>query len=270
MKKLSVLALAMLCLIPGALLAGHHEQAEDHAAEMEEWVAANMPGEHHEHLGRMVGHWTYTTTGSMGDSEGTMHAKSVFDGRYVMHTWNGSFMGQDFVGHGLDGYDNALGKYVGVWVDNSSTGIQVSHGKCANEECSETVSKSEMTGPDGNMMKSKSHMVWDGNDSFTMTMYMVPEEGDPVEQMTLVATRHDCDENCELHGEHHGDKHAKHAMKAAEAEMAKVEAEMEVEMEEASEAMAEAEEAMEMAEDAMEDAQEAMEDASEAMESGDE
>ena len=293
-KKLSLVALAALCLMPGVVLAGDHEQDADHDAEMKAWVAANEMGEHHEHLARLVGHWTYTTSGPTGDSEGTMHAKPVFDGRYVMHTWNGPFMDQEFTGHGLDGYDNALGKYVSVWVDNFSTGIQVSYGKCLNEDCSELGTKSKMMGPDGNMMKQKSHTVWDGNDSFTMKMYMVPEEGDPVEQMTMVVTRHECDGECEHHAEHHADKHMEHEQKAAEmeekaaameaeAEMMEakaevmeakaemMEAEMEAEaeaMDAAEEAMEEAGEAMEMAEEAMEDAAEVMEEAADAMDEG--
>ncbi len=257
MKKICVLMLGVMCLLPLAAWAGDEPEGMD---EMAAWMAANQPGEHHEHLGRLVGHWTYTTTGPMGDSEGTMKAKSMFDGRYVMHTWKGQFMGSEFVGHGLDGYDNAKGKYVSAWVDNFSTGIQMSYGKCANDDCTEMVTKSEMMGPDGSTVKQKSHTVWDGNDSFTMKMYMVPDEGDAVEQMTLVATRHVCDETCEHHDEHYAKKkHMKHEMKEAKAEM-------EAEMEAAEEAMEEAEGAMEMAQEAMEEAEEAMEEAAEAIE----
>lgn len=262
MKKFWLLMLALACVAPAATLAGHHEgeQEGEHKemagdmAEMEAWVAANQPGSEHEVLQRMVGEWTYTTSGPMGESEGTMHAESIFDGRYVLHHWKGSFMGQDFEGHGVDGYDTMQGKYVSGWIDNFSTGVMTSHGECANEDCTEMVSWSKAMGPNGEMQKSKSHFAWNGDDSFTMTMYMVPEEGDPVEQMTLVGTR--------VEGEAHADMEAAEAeMEAAEGEMEAAEAEMEAAEAEMEAAEAEAEEAMEEAEEAMEEASEVIEEA---------
>lgn len=197
MRKVFVWMLAFACMVPVVALAGHHEgehegekeMASDPAAEMEAWLAANEPGAEHEVLQRLVGDWTYTTSGEMGETEGTMHAESIFDGRYVLHHWQGSFMGQDFEGHGVDGYDKMQGKYVSGWIDNFSTGVMTSHSECVNEDCTEMKSWSESMGPDGKMHKSKTHTTWDGDDSFTMTMYMVPDEGDAVETWRLTATR---------------------------------------------------------------------------------
>ena len=264
MRKYCVMLLALACVAPAVVMADHHESEDakhdmgDHMAEMEAWMAANQPGEHHEVLQRMVGEWTYTTTSPMGEaSEGTMHAKSIFDGRYVMHHWNGSFMGQEFEGHGVDGYDTMLGKYTSGWIDNFSTGVMTSKGECTNDDCSEMVSWSKSAGPDGKMHKSKTHTTWNGNDSFTMKMYMVPEEGDAIEQMTLVANR--------VEGDAHADMmDAKADMAEAEAEMAEAEAEMAEAEAEMAEAEAEVESAMAEAEGMKAEAEAAMEEAADA------
>lgn len=253
MRKLFMTLLAVICMAPALALADHHEAQEgkeemaasegaaaDHMAEMEAWMAANQPGPEHEVLQRMVGDWTWTSTSPMGESsEGTMHAESIFDGRYVLHHWKGSFGGMDFEGHGVDGYDTMKGEYVSGWIDNFSTGVMTSHGECTNDDCSESVSWSKSTGPDGKVHKSKSHIAWDGADSFTMTMYMVPEEGDPVEQMTIVGTRAEGHDHAKAKGHDHAKmkeakaemKEAKAEMKAAEAEMAEAEAKAEAMME---------------------------------------
>lgn len=267
MRKLFITLLVVMCMAPALALADHHEAQEgkeemateetaaDHMAEMEAWMAANQPGPEHEVLQRMVGDWTWTSTSPMGESsEGTMHAESIFDGRYVLHHWNGSFGEMDFEGHGVDGYDTMKGEYVSGWIDNFSTGVMTSHGECTNDDCSESVSWSKSTGPDGKVHKSKSHMAWDGADSFTMTMYMVPEEGDPVEQMTIVGTRAEGHDHAKM-------KEAKAEMKAAEAEMADAEAEMAEAEATADEAMAEAAEMEAEAEEAMDEAAAAADEA---------
>lgn len=257
MKKLFVTLLAVVCMAPAMALADHHgadEGKEEMAAEMEAWLEANEPGAEHEVLQRLVGHWTYTTSGEMGESSGTMHAESIFDGRYVLHHWKGSFMDMDFVGHGVDGYDNAQGKYVSGWIDNMSTGVMTSHGECSDGDCTELVTWSKHPGPDGEMMKTKSVATWDGPDSFTMTMYMVPEEGEPVQHMQIVGTRAEGHDHAKM-------KEAKAEMKAAEAEMADAEAEMAEAEATADEAMAEAAEMEAEAEEAMDEAAAAADEA---------
>ncbi len=286
MRKYCVMLLALACLAPAVVMADHHEGEDakhdmgDHMAEMEVWMAANQPGEHHEVLQRMVGDWTYTTTSPMGEaSEGTMHAESIFDGRYVLHHWKGSFMGREFEGHGVDGYDTMKGKYVSGWIDNFSTGVMTSKGECTNDDCTEMVTWSKSAGPDGKMHKSKTHVTWNGDDSFTMKMYMVPEEGDPVEQMTLTATRAGGHADAEMKDTYDEMSEAKaeadSAMAEAEAEMDEAKAEMDSAMAEAEGMKAEAEAAMagaeaevaEAAAEAADAAVEAVEDAaSEAVE----
>ena len=280
MKKTFVLMLGILCLLPGMALADcgkDHGEGHEHAAmdEMAAWMAMSKPGEHHERLAKMAGHWTYTSNGEMGESSGTMYAKKIFDGRFVITTWKGEFGGMDFVGHGLDGYDNIAGKYVSTWIDNFTTGVQVSHGKCADDDCTSTVYKAEMMGPDGNPVKSKTLVTWNDDDTFTLDMYMVPDEGEAKKHMQIVASRAECDGSCKHHkhaAKCEGDCDHKHHAKA-KADMAEAKAEMaeaKAEMAEAEAEMAEAEAEMAEAEAEMEEAAEALEEAAEGMAEGDE
>ena len=79
------------------------------------------PGEQHKQLARMSGDWTFTQKFWMapgqppGESSGTMHADVLLGGRYVEHSWHGSFMGMPFEGRGTEAYDNVGKQYVSSW-----------------------------------------------------------------------------------------------------------------------------------------------------------
>lgn len=100
--------------------------------------------ENHKLLGDLSGDWTYTIKMWMGDpnakpqeSKGTAKSKPIMGGRYTVMDVRGKFQmpGADgkmkeseFLGMGVDGYDNVKKKFVGSWVDNMGTGIMQSEG----------------------------------------------------------------------------------------------------------------------------------------------
>jgi hypothetical protein len=101
------------------------------------------PGENHKHLQELVGTWSYTVKWWMSPeappnvSSGTMVARPVMDGRYVisenigkMHMpgQDGKPMDMEFKGMSVEGYDNAKKKFVASWIDNMGTGIMMSEG----------------------------------------------------------------------------------------------------------------------------------------------
>jgi Protein of unknown function (DUF1579) len=101
--------------------------------------------ENHKLLTGLDGNWDYTikmwmdgdTSKKPQESKGSATRKSIMDGRFATMDVKGKFMmpgadgkmkDMDFVGHGLEGYDNAKKKFVGSWVDNMGTGIMMSEG----------------------------------------------------------------------------------------------------------------------------------------------
>ncbi len=71
------------------------------------------------------------------ESKGTAVRKSIMDGRYFVMDVTGKMEmpGPDgkkketqFKGMGIEGYDNVKQKFVGSWIDNMGTGIELSEG----------------------------------------------------------------------------------------------------------------------------------------------
>jgi hypothetical protein len=101
--------------------------------------------ENHKLLADLDGNWTYTIKFWMNpdpnakpeESKGTAVRKSIMNGRFSTLDVTGkmNMSGPDgkkkemtFVGHGIDGYDNAKQKFVGSWIDNMGTGIMFAQG----------------------------------------------------------------------------------------------------------------------------------------------
>src|SRR5215510_6178115 len=95
---------------------------------MEEMMAKlAAPGPQHERFKKLAGDWNLTVKWTMDPSQpmqvtnSTSTITTLLDGRYCQEQTTGEMMGKPFQGMGLTGYDNALKKYVGVWIDNMGT-----------------------------------------------------------------------------------------------------------------------------------------------------
>jgi hypothetical protein len=104
--------------------------------DMATMAASATPGEMHKHLAKSVGTWSGKTKmwmmgdGPAVDSACTVTVSSLFDGRYQKVEWAGEMPGVGpFTGQGVNGYDNAIGKFVSSWVDNWGTGITTGTGE---------------------------------------------------------------------------------------------------------------------------------------------
>jgi hypothetical protein len=101
--------------------------------------------ENHKLLADLDGNWTYTIKFWMNpdpnakpeESKGIAVRKSIMNGRFStldvtgkmeMPGPDGKKKEMTFVGHGIDGYDNAKQKFVGSWIDNMGTGIMFAQG----------------------------------------------------------------------------------------------------------------------------------------------
>lgn len=89
--------------------------------------------EHHKHLVAMAGEWEGTITMFMPDAE-PMVSPARETVRPVGELWTVSdfssdMMGMAFHGHGTNGYDPERKKYVGTWIDSTSTYLTVMEGE---------------------------------------------------------------------------------------------------------------------------------------------
>ncbi len=103
-------------------------------AMMAAWQRAMTPGKGHARLEPLVGKFDVSVKLWMqpgappSEGSGTSTQKWILGGRYLQQTYRGKSMGMPFQGVGHTGFDNAVNKYVGTWMDTMGTGIMTSIG----------------------------------------------------------------------------------------------------------------------------------------------
>jgi hypothetical protein len=143
---------SLICAKPGHIAGYRHQRgdssertAENPQEMMKQMMEMSKLNENHKLLSSLDGNWNYTIKFWMNpdpnappqESKGTATRKSVMGGRYVMMDVTGKMQmpGEDgkmkdvqFKGMGLEGYDNVKKKFVGSWIDNMGTGIELAEG----------------------------------------------------------------------------------------------------------------------------------------------
>ena len=143
------------------------------------------PGPEHEVLKKLEGTWDATMKFGGAESKGTMTYKMDLGGLWLVSSFEGEFAGMKFSGKGLDTYDAAKKKYVGVWFDSMSTTPMLMEGDYDKSRKALTMI-GDGPGPDGKPTKWKSVTEMPDNDNMTFHMYM----GDGKEPMfTIVYKR---------------------------------------------------------------------------------
>jgi hypothetical protein len=129
------------------------------------------PGPEHEALKKLVGTWEATLNAGGMESKGTMTYKMDLGGLWLVSEFEANMFGQKFTGRGLDSYDAAKKKYVGIWVDNMVTSPLVMEGTW--DEAKKTLTMAG-TGPgmDGKPTKFKTVTEWRDDDTFHFGLYM--------------------------------------------------------------------------------------------------
>jgi hypothetical protein len=132
------------------------------------------PGPEHKMLLEAVGTWEGTVTMYMGETAMTPGpAKEVIEpigGFWTQSKFSCELMGMSYVGTGCIGYDPAKHQYVGTWIGNMSSELDVMTG-----EMDATGKKLVMhwMGPDqatGKIVPQRNETVF-GKDSYTATFY---------------------------------------------------------------------------------------------------
>ena len=109
-------------------------EGEDMAAAQNAWMEYMTPGPMHEMMAKSVGEWNTKSSLWMNPggeplvTEGKATAEMILGGRYLKMTHSGTIMGMPFEGISIQSYDNALGRFTGIWIDNMGTGIAITKG----------------------------------------------------------------------------------------------------------------------------------------------
>ena len=155
----------------------------------------------HAILKKDVGTWDATIKFWMGPdgkadpSAQPMESKGTETGRLVGEFWlvsdfKGEFAGMPFEGHGTTGFNPQTKKFQGSWVDSMNPFAM--HMESTYDERTKTMtSLGKGVGPDGKETKSKSTVVYDGDNKRTFTMYDLKAGTDNewLRSMEIVYTR---------------------------------------------------------------------------------
>ena len=163
-------------------------------AEMEAYMKAGTPGEPHKQLAAMAGKYSvairsWQEPGCPATEEtGTATRSMALDGRVLVEQFSGTMMGSPFNGHGMTGYDNAVGQYWSTWNDNMSTGIMVSTGSCDEKNaCTFTGSWNDPVRK--TPVKSRMTTRWTDAGTEVFEMYGPDKQGREMKMMEITYKR---------------------------------------------------------------------------------
>ncbi|MCH7870636.1 MAG: DUF1579 domain-containing protein, partial [Planctomycetes bacterium] len=195
--KIRSITLSLACLTLTALLAapalsqdkdyntGQKADVQKMSPEAQAWEKAAAPNENHRRLNYAVGKWNCTVkmwepgAEQPGVSKGTDVSKWILGNRFLATEFEGSYMGQQFSGRGIGGYDNINQRYFNVWVDTMSTGPTTETG--TYDESAKTFTfTGEFNSPMGSKMYSRTVIKIVSDDKHILTMY----HGETAEKLT--------------------------------------------------------------------------------------
>lgn len=185
-----VLALVVVAVATPAV--GGEEAA---APDMEAMMKLAQPGEHHEHMAQLVGTWKshgrfWMQPGAPPqEADGSAEITPMLGGRFFHTRFKGAFMGMPFEGIGIDGFDNAKGKHIGMWVDSMGTMMMTAEGEC--EDGGKILRMvSEFDDPmSGARLKMKQVTTRVSNDELKYEAFMSGPDGQEFKAMEIVYTR---------------------------------------------------------------------------------
>jgi len=162
---------------------------------MAEMAALSKPGPQHAQLAKYVGDfkadvqmWMDPSQPPM-KSEGKLHNEMALGGKFLMGTYEGTFMDQPFHGMSCSGYDNGKKKWTNGWVDDMSTGTMYAEGDA--DESGKTITlTAEMYCPQTKgLMKVREITKFVDDDHMTYEMHMPGPDGKEMKCMEINYTR---------------------------------------------------------------------------------
>ncbi|MGH7131258.1 MAG: DUF1579 domain-containing protein [Phycisphaerales bacterium] len=168
-------------------------------AMMDQCIKDGMPGEPHKHMADMVGTWNAECKMYMDPTKeptittGKMVSKAMWDGRFIVGDFTGTFMGKPFSGQMTWGYNNVEKRYESTWRDSMGTATMFMTGTASPDWKTYTsTGDCAMNMPDGQKMAFKSREVIQviSPDKHTMTMYRSDPTGQgEMKEMEITYTR---------------------------------------------------------------------------------
>ena len=161
---------------------------------MEVYKKLAIPGAPHRILADLAGSWTTRTRGWMEpdkppmEGTGACEQKMILDGRYLQQEYTGEMMGDQFAGLNILGYDNFTGKYVSIWIDSMSTGINYFEGSGSADGKTITQESSYEDPVRGPMVWRSITKIVDIN-TVESEMYLIPKGGTEEKMMEMTMTR---------------------------------------------------------------------------------
>lgn len=133
------------------------------------------PGPEHDLLKQDVGTWDATVEfwpdpGAPPSLSKGVSTVSMLGGFWQIDEFKSEFLGAPFEGRGQTGWDAAKKAYVGVWVDSTSPGLNLSD-STYDAKMKVLTGWSEGPGPDGKPVKSRGVTEWKDADTRVFSMY---------------------------------------------------------------------------------------------------
>jgi Protein of unknown function (DUF1579) len=154
------------------------------------------PGERHRLLDPLVGNFNVEVkmwmdqSGEPMVSYSKMKSKWILGGRFVAEHYTAEFMGGEFEGMGLIGYDNYTKQYVSTWVDTMGTMTFQSHGTVdPTGKVFTFFSTYQDPAEDGRMVITKEVIKVINNDKYIMKMSRDTPTGEMNMVMEMTLTR---------------------------------------------------------------------------------
>jgi len=164
--------------------------------EMAAAMAAGAPGEHHEHLAKLVGQWQVRIKmfppeedAVPIESRGMVVNTMVMGGRFLQADYKGEFMRQKVLGMGLDGYDSAKKKHVGIWVDDMATALNYFEGECSDDGKVMTMYSTGVDPQSGQAVTFRGVTTIKSTSMFTYEQSMKMGDGEFVSAMQAIYTK---------------------------------------------------------------------------------
>jgi hypothetical protein len=175
-RHLARIALVIAVLVPPALA--------------QESPPVPQPGPEHARLKTLEGTWDakMIMPGSTETIPAVATYKSECGGLWLASDFRCDSPAFKFHGKGLDGYDTAKKKYVGVWVDSMSTGFLTMEGT-HDEKTKTSTMIGQGPNEQGKLVKMKNVTKMIDDDHHTFQMYMIGDDGKETLAFTIEYTR---------------------------------------------------------------------------------
>jgi hypothetical protein len=159
-------------------------------AQAQEQPPAPKPGPEHAELKKVEGTWDVSM--KMAESPEPMKGVATYkmecDGMWLVSDFKMDQPGFKFQGKGLDGYDPAKKKYIGIWVDSWSTAPLMLEGT-HNAATKTTTMTGEGPGMDGKPQKYKTVTKHTDDNHMNFQMFMVGADGKEAQAFSIDYTR---------------------------------------------------------------------------------